>query len=156
MLFWTTFKRLSRLYVMFPTNLTFFMLYINWLKKTLLYWHSLTASTVKRCKAKLVYISQENAKMRANLILLERIFGYALTESEVSKRSPWALNRCICICSFSVFALLLCISGIITLHVGTASSTFQASKLMSSSTFLQYAYASFDIKRPIFLTLPGH
>lgn len=94
--------------------------------------------------------------MRANLIVLEGILGYALPESKVSKQSPWALNRCICICPLSVFALLLCISGIMTLHFGMANSTFQASKLMSSLKFLQYAYASFDIKRPISLNLPGH
>lgn len=78
---------------MFPTNLIFFTLF--WLKKILVYGHSLTASTDKTCKAKLVSISQENAKARANLIILEGIFVYALTESKVSKQSPWALNRCI-------------------------------------------------------------
>lgn len=152
--FWTTLKWISRLYFMFHTNLVFFMVYIVGLKKMFLYWHSLTAG--KTCKAKLVYISQKNAKVRENLIMLEGIFGYALTESKISKQSPWALSRCICICPFSEFALLLCISGTITLHFGMVNSTFQASKLMSSSTFLQYAYASFDIKRPISLTLQGY
>lgn len=95
--------------------------------------------------------------MRANLIMLEGIFGYALAESKVSKQSLWASKRYIYICTLSVVALILCISGIITLHVGIVNSTSQASNLITLSSFLQYAAStSFGVKSPIFLTLAGH
>lgn len=54
-------------------------------ENVLLYQHFLIASTDKSHKAKLVYISHENPKMRANLMMLGGVFGYALTESKVSK-----------------------------------------------------------------------
>lgn len=125
-------------------------------EKVLSYWHLPIASTYKACQAKLVYILQENPKMRANLIMLEGNFGYALTESKVSKQSLWALNRHICIFCLLVVTLVLFFSSIITPCVGIVNSTSQASRLMTLSTFLQYTSRSFGIKSPIFLTLAGH
>lgn len=95
--------------------------------------------------------------MRANLIMLAGIFGYVLAESKVSKQSLWALKRYIYICTLSVVVLIVCISGIITLHAGIVNSTSQASNLITLSSFLQYAAStSFSVKSPIFLTLEGH
>lgn len=73
-------------------------------EKVLLYWHLLIASTDKACQAKLVYILQENPKMRANLIMLEGSSGYALTESKASKQSLWHWTG---ISVFAAFWLLL-------------------------------------------------